>query len=240
MALGFEKAVSLVVALSAAAVGVGFLHREFVAQQGGEPANSSGRRPELISAWDSVVRVSVPLKRGSGPVLIAEFGDYECPACRDFAEVLDDVALQLGDTVSVAFVHYPLSRHRFARPAARAAECAARFELFSSFHKLLYQKQDSLGLKSWASFATETGFRDTSAFNTCLKEAEEPPRIRGGVEQGKRLAIEGTPTIVINGWRFLAPPSRAEILRVSRAIARGVSPFPHGTRTANAPRPGDF
>jgi hypothetical protein len=58
------------------------------------------------------------------PVTIVEFSDFECPYCRRFAGLLDEVWPEERDSVRVVFHHMPLSMHPWARAAAEGAACA--------------------------------------------------------------------------------------------------------------------
>jgi protein-disulfide isomerase len=145
-------------------------------------------------------------------VKIAEFADFECPACKHFESTLKSVlASYPANRVSLVFVHFPLRQHRFASIAARAAECAAPGGRFATFHDLLFAKQDSLGLKSWGSFGFEVGIRDSARFSRCVAGTEVVSRIAAGEGIGKRLEIHATPTVMVNGWRFPRPPSETEL-----------------------------
>jgi protein-disulfide isomerase len=99
------------------------------------------------------------------------------------------------------FVHFPLPMHRFARGAAVASECALRAGKFDDIQRTFFEKQDSLGLKSWGSFARDIGIGDTVSFNACVR-TESFARIDSGVAIGGRLAVTGTPTVFVNGYRF--------------------------------------
>ena len=54
---------------------------------------------------------------------IVVFGDYECSFCRSFQSVLEFMMEKHPDEIRLIFHHWPLSQHRHAYPAARAAEC---------------------------------------------------------------------------------------------------------------------
>jgi protein-disulfide isomerase len=126
--------------------------------------------------------------------------------------------------VARRFVHFPLPQHRFARPAARAAECAALEGRFSEMHDVLMAKQDSFGLKSWTSYARDASVKDTIRFGKCVSQNEKVPRVEDGVALGTQLEISGTPTIVIDGWRFEAPPSDTLLRQTIEALLAGRKP----------------
>jgi hypothetical protein len=72
--------------------------------------------------------------------------------------------------VGLFFVHFPLPMHRFARPAARATECAGLQGKFGQMVDAVYNKQDSLGLKSWSDYGRDAGVADTVAFRLACRE----------------------------------------------------------------------
>jgi protein-disulfide isomerase len=158
------------------------------------------------------------------PVSIVEFGDFECPACKSFQPALDRVATQFGDSVGIVFVHLPLSIHRFAKASARAAECAADQGMFSSFSRLLYEKQDSIGLKTWQSYATETGVKDSALFQKCLADPQSLHRVEAGMSLAEQLRVKRTPTIMINGWLFDEIPTEAQMVKAVADILAGRTP----------------
>jgi len=88
----------------------------------------------------------------------------------------------------------------------------------------LYDGQDSLGLKSWASFALSAGVRDTSRFNRCVTQPGVPSQIQAGLDAGARLGVRATPTIVVNGWRFARPPTPIELSKAIDSIVAGRRP----------------
>jgi hypothetical protein len=118
-----------------------------------------------------------------------------------------------------AFMHYPLPQHEHALPGARAVECAQTAGQFEPFLDVLYEKQDSLGIKPWRSYALDTGIQDVLAFNECVADTMSVSRIDSGVAIGNRLRVAGTPTVLINGWMYSA--SVRTHLRWRLADARG-------------------
>jgi protein-disulfide isomerase len=88
----------------------------------------------------------------------------------------------------------------------------------------VFEKQDSLGLKSWSSFALDAGIQDTVMFARCAGDTVELPLVVRGRALGERIGVRGTPTILINGWRMPAPPydSLADIIK---RVVDGSPPF---------------
>jgi protein-disulfide isomerase len=114
--------------------------------------------------------------------------------------------------------------HRFALGAARATECARGEDKFGSMVDALFNKQDSLGLKSWVSYGVDAGLRDTAAFARCMSSSASISSVEAGRSLGRRMEVNGTPTIIVNGWRFQAPPYdslAAVVARFGAAVTRG-------------------
>lgn len=170
----------------------------------GPPRASATDEPTFVSEWEDLVEHGVRVGDPSAAVQIVTFTDLECPFCRRFHAVAKEVAETRGD-VALTWLHFPLGRHRFARPAAHAAECAWDEGRFAEFLDVVYERQDSLGLTSWLEFAALAGVTDTTRFAGCIASDEPPPRIQLGLDAARRVGATGTPTVLINGWR-VAPP----------------------------------
>jgi protein-disulfide isomerase len=168
-----------------------------------------------VPKWRDLLSSAQAEGNKSARVTVIEFSDLECPFCRRFHRALRDAVTKDGLDVETVFIHYPLKGHRFAAPAARAAECAREQGGFPAFVDHVFEKQDSLGLKSWASFAREAGIRDTATFSRCAAQQGTPTQVTAGITAGTLIHVTGTPTVIINGWRFARPPydSLAAIIR---------------------------
>lgn len=64
-------------------------------------------------------------------------------------------------------------------------------------YRLLYRKQDSLGLKRWESYAAEAGVRDIASFVSCAESTEPIARLRADTLLARNVGVRGTPTIII-------------------------------------------
>jgi protein-disulfide isomerase len=161
----------------------------------------------------------------SAPVKIVEFSDLECPYCKRFNEErIPSIRQEFGPQVTIVFVHFLLPMHRFARPAARAAECAGAQDRFGEFVETVFRKQDSLGLKSWGDYAKEAGVRDSTKFWACVREQTPVAAIEAGKAAGTRLGVRGTPALMVNGWLYDAPPDDTILSRDIRRLLDGRSP----------------
>lgn len=218
-----EKIVTAMLALSAMVVAVSVAHQSFSAQGRGQVID----RPMIqIEAWQRVHDIGIVLEDSpDADLTLTTLADLECPACAAFHRNVLEPLLEAGEyDFDLVFVHHPLSYHNNALPAARAAECAAEFGAFKDWVSTMYSGQDSLGVKSWGTYAAEAGIPDTTRIADCAESSAYPQRVQAGLDFGEEVDLFGTPTVLINGWRFGTVPSRAELEAAMTAILAGERP----------------
>jgi protein-disulfide isomerase len=217
-----ERVLSMLVAISALSVAASVVYRTFVAPA---PVAAEARDPEFLDKWTEALSFGIRVGPPRAKVTIVDVADFECPVCRGF--YLSARAVQESYPESVALIHvdYPLGYHKFAMPAAKAAQCADRLGAFSQFIDGLYRKQDSLGLKSWGSYAHEAGIADTAAIARCATDPATVSRIQRGIAFGEAIGLSGTPTVLINGWWLPVPPSEERLRALVEAVLAGENPF---------------
>jgi protein-disulfide isomerase len=216
-----DRIASWVLTASALVIALSVGAREWRAMRAvGRPSTA----PELIDDWKAIVPLGAESGNAAAPIKVIVFSDFECPGCKTFHTTLSDLVARRPRDVSIVSVNLPLAKHRCARPAAEAFECAARVKRHPSMEAVLYSKHDSLGVKSWVSFAIESGIVDTKAFRSCLTDSATAHRIDAQMALAERLEVHGTPTVLVNGWRYPLPPSKARLEQAIDAILRGDAP----------------
>ena len=212
----------------AVAVTAAYLHREVWPDPSRDQA-SAARHPvhaEFVPQWRSYVEGEKRLGPGSASLTIVEFTDFECPFCRAFYSVEEAFRDRHPSDVALIVVNYPLSIHRFAMPAARAVNCADQQGRFEEFARLVFQEQDSLGLKEWSSYAQAAHVPRVDQFRECIASTAPIPAVERGKQLAQRLAITGTPTVLINGWRLPRAPSADELEASLTAAKQRKTPVP--------------
>jgi protein-disulfide isomerase len=150
--------------------------------------------------------------RESAPIIVTEFSDFQCPFCYALYRSLDSLRRRHPDSISIVYRNYPLTAiHPFARPAAIAAECAARVGKFESFYSYLFEHQDSLKTARWGEFARAAGVGDTVEFVRCLSDPKIAAKLVADSVAGTELKIAGTPMVLINKWQFRGNPPLARL-----------------------------
>lgn len=221
MQLRFETAISAVLATAGMLFATAFAYRTFVGHRVGIEKDEL-QVPEYVDKWRQIAAAGIRVGPHKAKVNIVEFGDIECPFCKTFHASVRALQTKYPESVSLVFVHFPLTQHRFAIPAARAVECADNSGRFAQLLDILFGNQDSIGLKPWGSYALEAGVSDTVKFIECLSSPHFA-RIAAGLDAGKSLGVRGTPTVLLNGWRMPHAPSGAELDSITREILAGRS-----------------
>ncbi len=217
-----DKVLSVTLTLTAVVLAGTAVYRTFSRPQ--PPAGFEPAAPEYVKNWRELLPAGIRMGNKNASISIIEFSDFECPFCKRFASTLKDLRAARHDDVAIIFIHYPLDSHRFARLAARVAECAAGQGLFPRMQDLLFEKQDSLGLIPWTRLAVDVGIHDTSSFSRCAADSRVLPRVEVGLEAGRRINVRGTPTVLVNGWRLYGTPTLEQLLKVIQDIEAGRSP----------------
>jgi protein-disulfide isomerase len=199
----FRAVLDIVVTFAMGAVAVTLLWRMTADANSRPSARGEAGRPaaveDLRASRLSMSLTGAPTKGStSAPVVMVGFTDFECPFCARF--VLEKFGRLEKEFVSsghiqYGFRHAPLKRHRLARPAAQAAECAARQGKFWDAHDYLFGNQARLALALW--FKADQGVKINSAlFEECMAHADEA-RIDADLLEASRFKIDVTPTFLI-------------------------------------------
>ncbi len=133
---------------------------------------------------------------------IVVLSDFECPACRGFAERVLPSLRRLPKSL-VVYRHFPLNYHRFARPAAEAAECAAEQQKFWEFSEGVFARQDSLGLLSFEEIGRRAGVASVPLMTECMRTRRHQRLVEEDLALALKIGALGTPTVIHNG-RFSA------------------------------------
>ena len=143
--------------------------------------------------------------RGSGPVTILVYGDYECPYTRALELVIRQLLPRDGDTFRYVYRCFPLREiHPHAQMAAEAAEsvyAVGGADAFWRTHDSLFADQYHLEPADLEERATATGV-NLRAYLTAMQTHQFAERVERDVQSGIANGVEGTPSVFINGERY--------------------------------------
>ncbi|MEY2518935.1 MAG: hypothetical protein QOF24_694 [Verrucomicrobiota bacterium] len=159
------------------------------------------------------------------PVLLEEFGDFECLPCSLFYPILKKAEAHYGERLSVTFREYPLTKHTHAPEAARAAEAAGLQGSFWEMHDSLYENRlvwlnASNTRAALVECAAKLGL-DMERFQKDMDSEEVTKRIAADRDRVTSLELDRTPSVFINGDRMTARPITDENLHAAIDAALG-------------------
>ncbi|WP_213959496.1 MULTISPECIES: thioredoxin domain-containing protein [unclassified Variovorax] len=135
----------------------------------------------------------------SARVTLVEYGDFECPSCRQAHSALKIVLDHFGNDLRFVFRHFPLREvHPHAELAAEAAEAAGAQHKFWQFHDLLFAHQLQLDDKHVRQYAQQAGL-DMARFANEMSDHVYRQRVQEQIESGRRLGVRSTPSFYVNG-----------------------------------------
>jgi protein-disulfide isomerase len=203
-------------------------------------ARGSGPAPRIVAELppgDAGKAQPYVYGQPDAPVTIAEFADFECPACAQFATLTEpDVRKRLADAglVSFRFYDFPLDQHRNSVLASLSAACAADQNKFWEMHDRIFAGQDAWASRPgesdaaanrrasrlFAGYAKGIGL-DESAWSRCVEEQRHLERIRANRQVGIERRVRSTPTFVVGNQMVPGSLSYDALKRlVDEAMAR--------------------
>lgn len=138
----------------------------------------------------------------SAEIILVEYGDYQCPHCRNAFGIIKDIQKEFGPRLAYIFRHFPVTEsHFYARQAAIAAEAAGLQDKYWDMHDFIYEHQDKLSTSGLLDFAKRIGL-DMNRFKRDIKDESLETKVDDDFEGGARSGVNFTPTFFINGTRF--------------------------------------
>jgi protein-disulfide isomerase len=133
------------------------------------------------------------------PVTVVEYGDFECPNCKQAAPAVKLLLERFDQKVRFVYRHFPLvDVHPHAMGAAQAAECAGAQGKFWEMHDLLFAHQDHLKPKQLHGYAEQLGL-DMALYTAEMDDEVYLQRIREHMNSGLESGVRGTPGFFVNG-----------------------------------------
>jgi protein-disulfide isomerase len=153
-------------------------------------------RPDLSHPIDATDHV---LGSPHAPIAVVEYGDFECPTCKQAAPSVKLLLDRFEGKVRFAYRHFPLeSIHPHALRAAEAAECAGAQGQFWAMHDLLFANQPHLDLKHLTACAQRLDL-DMARFTAEMHDEVYLQRVREHIDSGLSSHLRATPGFFVNG-----------------------------------------
>jgi protein-disulfide isomerase len=156
-------------------------------------------RPHPFELTVPVSLVDHVLGAERAPVTVVEYGDFECPNCKQAAPAVKLLLERFAGRVRLVFRHFPLEEvHPHALHAAEAAEVAGEQGKFWQMHDVLFENQRHLKLQQLHGYAEGLGL-DMARYTAEMDDEVYLQRIREHQRSGNGSGVRGTPTFFVNG-----------------------------------------
>lgn len=135
-------------------------------------------------------------------IVLEEFSDFQCPACKSAKPVVDDIIATFGDRIIFKYLHFPLvSIHTQAFRAALAAECANDQGKFWEYHDILFDNQPNFSRDDLVTYARQLNLNidGEAGFSACLDSRAKTDVVRTDMREGENRNVNGTPSFFLNG-----------------------------------------
>src|SRR5438034_3234755 len=215
----------IIIIVLAGAVGLGVLLAKwsgaksdstFVAQN--QPVPPGGAAAPASQPPPQSAPLTKPNVKVSSPVVLEEYGDYQCPPCGLLYPELKKIEAEYGNQVQIVFHHFPLmTMHKNALAAAHAAEAARNQKKFWEMHDRLYRNQSAWAEAAdprpiFISYARELGL-NVEQFQSDMESNQVDQRISADMQRGASLGVTGTPTVFLDTHLLRYEATNAEGLR---------------------------
>jgi protein-disulfide isomerase len=143
-------------------------------------------------------------------IVIVEFGDFQCPSCRQLDRILRTF-LPAHPEVRLVFKDFPLEAiHPWAMTAAIAGRCAFQHspEAFWKLHDSIYDNQDTITPETAYARLTQLAAAagvPSDGLPACMAAPQTAATVRESIDEGRALGVTSTPTSFVNGRRIIGP-----------------------------------
>lgn len=132
-------------------------------------------------------------------VTLVEYGDFECPNCKQAAPVIKLLLERFTGRIRFIFRDFPLEEvHPHALQAAEAAECAGSQGKFWPMHDLLFDNQAHLKPHQLRGYAERLQL-DVARYDLEMDDHVYLQRVREHMRSGRDSGVRSTPTFFLNG-----------------------------------------
>jgi protein-disulfide isomerase len=157
----------------------------------------------------------------NAPMVLLEYGDYQCPYCGAAYPIVKKVQKELGAKLRFVFRNFPITNaHPYAQWAAETAEAAAAQGKFWEMHDYLYENQGSLGDEAFFVKYEKKLKLDSAKLNDDVAQHAHSDRIQEDFMSGVRSGVNGTPTFFINGVRYDDYPGFGQLVAALKASVK--------------------
>lgn len=157
----------------------------------------------IASDASRLVRSDSPsVGSANAKVTVAEFSDFECPACAVMAPVINQLIKDnAGKSVRFVYRQFPLPEHADAPLAAQASIAAQGQGKFWEYYDMLFANQEKLKRDDLIGYAKSLNL-NVADFTKAMDDQKTKAVVDQDVQDGQALNINSTPTFFINDLQY--------------------------------------
>lgn len=164
----------------------------------------------------------------SPKVVLVEYSDFQCPACKAYHPLVEQVLSEHKDVLAFTYRHFPLPNHKNAELAARSAEAAGTQGKFWEMTALIFDGQsnwseeDAIGATKF--FADYAGVLklDIKKWETDRESQAVKNKVANDKKTGEQSGVNSTPSFYLNGKKMQSSKNAAEFKAlIEHAITNG-------------------
>lgn len=150
----------------------------------------------------------------SASATLVEYSDFQCPACKAYAPLVERVVKDNSTTLHFVYRHYPLPQHQHAKLAAQYAEAAGIQGKFFEMHDKLFSGQSDWEKSNkpedtFIKYAQDLKL-DIKKLKTDVTSSEVQKGIDDDIASGTAAGVDATPSFFLNGKKITSPQSLDE------------------------------
>jgi protein-disulfide isomerase len=173
------------------------------------------------------------LGRADAPVTIEIWSDFQCPACQSLAVDTEPTLIQqfvVPGTVKLVYHDAAFQGQHGSNPAydesveaAAAARCAADQGAFWQMHDWIFanwngENEGAYRAARMRSIAAAAGLNLTT-YDSCLATGDKQAAARSETSQGVALGVSQTPTMFINGTKYVGLLAYSQLVNLIQQAA---------------------
>jgi protein-disulfide isomerase len=205
-----------------------------VAGSGGSSGGDAGNveeKTEVDKLLTGIPQNANVLGKASAPVTLYEYGDLQCPVCKEYSENILPAVIEKqvkNGEVKIVYRDFIIISEE-SIPAGEAALAAGEQGKGWSFIELFYRNQGEersgyVTDEFIEGIAEGAGVQDMKKFNEERKSGKFTKKVEATTEQAGNLGFSGTPSFAIegpnsNGLELITPQSSGEIEEAIEEVA---------------------
>lgn len=171
--------------------------------------NTKKGETAAIGALPAVTSDDFVLGEANAPVIVVEYGDFQCPFCGKFFKETEQFLRE--NYVKTGKVKFVWRDFAFLGPesvlAASAARCSGEQGKFWQYHDYLFnnqrgENQGAFSKDNLKGFAAAINL-DKEKFNACLDSEKYTDSVKQETKSGGEAGVQGTPANFVNGVLYV-------------------------------------